>query len=147
MGASPDEHDVSGLKPRPTCHQLVGHGIDIAAVARIADLVQRHDERFLSRVFTAGERAYSAGRKREHEHLAARFAAKEAVLKALGTGWRLGIAWTDVEVVADAMGRPGVVLRGVAAQIASERGIHEWSLSLTHAEGLAVASAIALRVV
>ncbi len=124
---------------------VVGHGIDLVEVARIAGMIDRHGERFLERVFTPGERAY-AGRsvKRSAEHLAARFAAKEAVLKAIGTGWRSGIAWTDVEVVREPSGAPGVRVSGVAAEIAAALGATRWMLSLTHAGGFAAASAIAL---
>ena len=86
---------------------IVGHGIDLVEVSRIAELLERHGERFLERCFTAAERGYSdASVKRREEHLAARFAAKEAVLKALGTGWRDGIAWTDIEVVRRPSGQP-----------------------------------------
>ncbi|MEM6314067.1 MAG: holo-ACP synthase, partial [Planctomycetota bacterium] len=80
--------------------QLLGHGIDIVEVARVRGLLEKHGRRFEQRCFTAAEVAYANRRpKRAAEHLAARFAAKEAVLKALGTGQRHGIAWTDVEVV------------------------------------------------
>lgn len=121
---------------------IVGHGIDIVKVSRIAGMLHEHGERFLDRCFTWDERAYSLRGKRAAEHLAARFAAKEAVLKALGTGWRHGIAWTDVEVVLDASGKPGVRLFNVAAETARELGIVLWSLSLSHTDDLAVASAI-----
>lgn len=124
---------------------VIGHGIDLVEVARIAGMVERHGERFLDRVFTPGERAYSERSvKRRDEHLAARFAAKEAVLKAIGTGWRSGIAWTDVEVVREPSGAPGVRLAGVAAEVADRLGVAGWLLSLTHAGGFASASAIAL---
>lgn len=107
-------------------------------------MLSRHGERFLERVFTEAERAYAdANPRRRAEHLAARFAAKEAVLKALGTGWRDGIAWTDVEVVREPSGRPGVRLHGRAAGIAAELGVSGWLLSLTHTGDTAAASAIA----
>lgn len=123
---------------------VVAHGIDLVEVARIGAMVDRHGERFLSRVFTEGERAYSEGKARRDEHLAARFAAKEAVLKALGCGWSRGVAWTDVEVTRKPTGEPGVALHGKAAEIAVERGIGSWLISLSHGAGVAHASAVAL---
>lgn len=124
---------------------VIAHGIDLVEVARVRRMLADHGERFLEKVFTAGEREY-AGRSvaREAEHLAVRFAAKEAVLKALGTGWSGGIAWTDVEVVRAASGEPGVVLRGEAAEIARRKGVNRWLISLTHTETTAMASVIGL---
>ncbi len=119
------------------------HGIDIVEVGRIAAMLEAHPERFTERVFTVGERAYAeAGQRRRVERYAVRFAAKEAVLKALGTGWGEGIAWTDVEVLRAPSGEPSLRLAGRAAEIAAERGISGWSLSLSHTEQYAVASAI-----
>ncbi len=84
---------------------ILGHGIDLVEVARVQGMLDTHGERFLARCFTAGEQAYcAANAARMAEHLAGRFAAKEAVLKVLGTGWSGGIAWTDVEVVREARG-------------------------------------------
>src|SRR2546429_96084 len=78
---------------------ILGHGIDIVETRRIADLLENHGERFLERCFTTAEREYCYRNNKRHiEHLAGRFAAKEAVLKVLGTGWRGGIAWTDIEL-------------------------------------------------
>ncbi len=122
---------------------VIGHGIDMVECARIAESVARHGQRFLRRVFTPGELAYCLGRKREVEHLAGRFAAKEAVLKVLGTGWRSGISWTDIEVRNDARGKPGVVLTGRCRQIADELGIASILLSISHVPSHAIASAIA----
>ena len=86
---------------------LIGHGIDIVETARIRQLVEEHGQHFLDRCFTAAEQAYCArNQKRYYEHLAGRFAAKEAVLKVLGTGWRGGISWTDIEVVKEESGQP-----------------------------------------
>ncbi|NLF29900.1 MAG: holo-ACP synthase [Planctomycetes bacterium] len=123
---------------------VVAHGIDLVETARVAEVHQRHGRRFLDRVFTPGEQAYCLDRKRMYEHLAARFAAKEAVLKALGTGWRDGIAWTDVEVVNSPAGAPSVRLAGQCARLAAERGLSEILISITHTEAHAMASAIAL---
>jgi holo-[acyl-carrier protein] synthase len=122
---------------------IVGHGIDIVEIERIRRLIEEHGERFLDRVFTAGEQAYCrANKKRCLEHYAGRFAAKEAVLKVLGTGWRGGIAWTDVEIVKDPSGQPKVVLSGECARIAAELGISRWHVSISHIETHATASAM-----
>ncbi len=123
--------------------RLIGHGIDLMEVERFTRSLEEHGERFLERVFTAREREYAADSKRRNEHLAARFAAKEAVLKALGTGWSQGIAWTDVEVVLLPSGQPTVHLHGKAMEIAITMGVNNWSLSLTHTATMAAASAIA----
>lgn len=122
--------------------RIVGHGIDMIPVARIARSVERFGHRFLDRVFTPSEQAYAAERKRQTEHLAGRFAAKEAVLKALGTGWRHGIAWTDVEITLNPSGQPGIHLSGEAERVASTLGIDTWLVSITHTEQHAAASVI-----
>ena len=123
---------------------IIGHGVDLVETARITELCQRHGDRFLNRVFTDAERDYAQSSKRRDEHLAARFAAKEAVLKALGTGWRTGIAWRDVEVGRQASGRPFVTLSGGARDVALMLGVSEVQVSLTHTESHAMASAIAI---
>lgn len=106
-------------------------------------MLQRHGERFLDRCFTAGERRYCAANvARQCEHLAGRFAAKEAVLKVLGTGLARGIAWTNVEIIREPSGRPSVQLHDRAADLAAELGITDWQLSISHVRGLAMASAI-----
>ena len=122
---------------------IIGHGIDLVETARIRRLHEQHAEHFLDRVFTRAEQEYcSANPKRYFEHLAARFAAKEAVLKVLGTGWRGGIAWTDIEVVRDPSGQPGIKLTGECARVAAQLGIVHWHVSLSHIETHATASAI-----
>lgn len=118
-------------------------GIDAVGVERVARLIG-DDERRRRSLFTERELAYCRGKRRASEHLAARFAAKEAVLKALGTGWRQGIAWTDVEVVREPSGRPTVRLSGEAARIAQQLGIDSWLISLSHTDTHAMASAIAI---
>jgi len=123
--------------------RIIGHGIDITEVARIGRMVAEHGEKFFERCFTERERTYAGERKRRDEHLAARFAAKEAVLKALGTGWSDGIGWTDVEVVLLPSGQPTVKLSGRAAEVAATQGVTAWTLSLSHTESHAIASAIA----
>ncbi|MBS0186852.1 MAG: holo-ACP synthase [Planctomycetes bacterium] len=124
---------------------IVGHGIDIASVERIGEMIADHGERFLQRVFTGAEQA-AAGQQansgKRAEHLAGRFAAKEAALKAIGTGWRDGIAWTDVEVVNLPSGAPSLRLHGKAAEIASGLGVRSLHVSISHAAGLATASVI-----
>lgn len=124
--------------------QVLAHGIDLVEVARIGRMVTDHDESFLIRCFTDRERNYAGDRKRRDEHLAARFAAKESVLKALGTGWSNGIGWTDVEVVLLPSGQPTISLSGRAAEIAQSQGISKWLVSLSHTETHALASVIGL---
>ena len=122
---------------------LLAHGIDMVECARMKELIDRYGDRFLKRVFTEGELAYSIGRKREVEHLAGRFAAKEAVLKLLGTGWRKGINWTDIEVYNEPSGQPRLRLAGKCRQIADERGFGRILISISHIETHAIASAVA----
>jgi holo-[acyl-carrier protein] synthase len=126
---------------------MLGHGIDLVENARVGELLDKHGERFLDRVFTPDEQAYAARSvKRRIEHLAARFAAKEAALKAIGTGWRDGITWTDVEVAHAAAGAPLLRVTGEAARIASACGITRWLVSLSHTETHSMASVIAIGV-
>jgi holo-[acyl-carrier protein] synthase len=122
----------------------IAHGIDLVPVSRIARMVADHDQRFLDRCFTPAERAYAEPSRRRDEHLAARFAAKEAVMKALGTGLDDGLTWTEIEVVREPSGRPGIALRGRALEIAAALGIHSWLVSLSHTDDHAAASVIAL---
>ncbi len=124
---------------------ILGHGIDIVETARIRRLVEEHGQHFLDRCFTTGEQQYcSANPKRYYEHLAGRFAAKEAVLKVLGTGWRGKIAWTDIEVLKENSGQPKIALCGECHRIATELGIARWHISISHIETHATASAIGL---
>lgn len=124
---------------------VVGHGIDIVEVGRIARLLEDYGERFIERCFTARESAYAhSSPRRTIERLAGRFAVKEAILKSLGTGWRSGIAWTDMEILPDALGKPVLALSGVTAKEASRIGAVRWIVSLSHTERYAVGSAIAL---
>ena len=124
--------------------RIVGHGIDIVETAQIRRLLSEHEDRFLSRCFTEAERAYSSDRRRWAEHFAGRFAAKEAILKALGTGWVGGIAWTDAEILREPSGAPRVQLHGRCAAIAAELGIDDWLVSISHITTHATASAIAV---
>lgn len=125
---------------------ILGHGIDIVETGRIRQLVENHGRHFLDRVFTAKEQAYcERNPKRYFEHLAGRFAAKEAVLKVLGTGWRGGIAWTDIEILPEPSGQPKITLSGESLNIAQKLGIGRWHVSISHIETHATASAIGLR--
>jgi holo-[acyl-carrier protein] synthase len=119
------------------------HGIDLVDVARIERMMADHGERFLDRVFTVHERGdCESTPARRAERLAARFAVKEAALKALGTGWRSGIAWTDVETRLEPSGAPVLHLHGRARELAAEREIGVWLVSISHAGGMAMASVI-----
>jgi holo-[acyl-carrier protein] synthase len=124
--------------------EIIAHGIDLVDFPRIEDMLKKHGERFLDRVFTAAEQEYAKANKNGVEKLAGRFAAKEAVLKLLGTGWRGKIAWTDIEVVNTEMGRPEVKLSGEVKKIADKAGITQISVSITHTANFAIASAVAL---
>jgi holo-[acyl-carrier protein] synthase len=125
--------------------RIIGHGIDIIETDRMRHSVEEHGQRFLDRVFTPSEQQYCArNQKRYYEHLAGRFAAKEAVLKVLGTGWRGGIAWTDVEILPEPSGQPRITLTGECLRIAGEIGITRWLVSISHIETHATASAIGI---
>ena len=124
--------------------KIVAHGIDLVDFPRIEEMVCRHGERFLNRVFTASEQAYADANKNGTEKLAGRFAAKEAVLKLMGTGWSGKIAWTDIEIKNNPAGRPEVTLTGEAEKIAGRLGIEHISISITHTANFAIASAVAM---
>jgi holo-[acyl-carrier protein] synthase len=124
--------------------EIVAHGIDLVDCSRIEAMVERHGERFIQRIFTAAEQAYAQANKNEIEKLAGRFAAKEAVLKLMGTGWRGKIAWTDIEIRNNSSGQPEVILSGEVKKIADKLGIKHISVSITHTANFAIASAVAL---
>lgn len=121
---------------------IVGIGVDIVEPERIAGMIERHGERFLERTFTPGEIAYCRDRKRAAEHFAARWAAKEAVAKALGRGFDRNVHWTDVEVVKEDAGAPTVNLHGDAKAVAEGLNVERIHLSLSHIESLAVAMVV-----
>ncbi len=121
---------------------IAGIGIDIVGIERIGRLVREHGERFLGRVFTAEERAYCSSRPQPAQHFAGRFAAKEAVLKALGTGWAEGVRWKQIEVTAAEKGKPEVRLTGRAAELAQAMGVKGIHVSISHSDGYAVAQAL-----
>ena len=118
---------------------IVGIGTDIAEVSRIGGLVDRHGDRFLRRVFTQDELEYALGRHRRDEHLAARFAAKEAVLKAIRTGVGPGTSLHEVEVFHGPKGEPEVRLHGATERVARAKGVERIHLSLSHTEQFGVA--------
>ncbi len=124
--------------------EIIAHGIDLVDCPRIEQMIERHGQRFIDRVFTAAEQSYADSNKDRVEKLAGRFAAKEAILKLMGTGWRGKIAWTDIEVVNNAMGQPEVTLVGEVKKIADRLGITHISVSITHTANFAIASAVAL---
>jgi len=124
--------------------EVAGVGIDITEVDRVAKLVERHGKRFLERVFTRRELEYCLGRKRQSEHLAARFAAKEAVSKALGTGIGARVGWRDIEVVRESVGRVHIVLSGGAREVARGLRIRRIHVSLSHTRAYAAAHAVAV---
>lgn len=122
---------------------ILGHGIDIVELVRIESMLREHGDHFTERCFAAAEREYcDSSTKLRGERYAARFAAKEAVLKAFGTGLRQGLAFDEIEVVRDHDGAPSVSLSGKAMELAAARGFERWHLSLSHAGGFAIASAI-----
>lgn len=121
---------------------IVGTGIDIAEVPRIAESIARFGERFLHRVFTEGEIKYCDAKANRVERYAARFAAKEAAMKALGTGWNHGVRWRDIEVRRQPGGRPTIAFHGKAAEFAEKLGTRNIALSLTHTEDQAFAQVI-----
>ncbi|MGC2332145.1 MAG: holo-ACP synthase [Candidatus Acidiferrales bacterium] len=121
---------------------IVGLGLDIAEIDRIEAAIVRHGASFLERLFTPSEVAYCEKHKGRYERYAARFAAKEAAMKALGTGWGQGVRWRDIEVAREPSGKPTLRLEGVAAQIAERMGVKNISLSITHSGNLALAEVI-----
>ena len=142
---------VEGLLSRPCRPQLglcyfddmiVGSGIDVVEVPRVAAALERFGDRFVQRVFTEGEIRYCESKANRVERFAARFAAKEAGMKALGTGWNHGIRWRDLEVRRQPGGRPTLVFHGKAAEFAIQLGVAHVALSLTHTAAEAIAQVI-----
>ena len=121
---------------------IVGLGVDIAEVARVKAAIERHGETFLRRVYTPKEREYCERFKNKYERYAGRFAAKEAAMKALGTGWSRGVRWVDVEVVREKGGRPTINLAGEASNVAERMGVTNIALSITHTADQAFAQVI-----
>ncbi|MBX3432633.1 MAG: holo-ACP synthase [Pirellulales bacterium] len=123
--------------------RILGIGTDIIECLRIAQMIERHGDLFLRRVFTEAEVEYCSAKKASTQHYAGRWAAKEAVLKALGTGWIRGIGWRDVEVSHRPGGAPQAELHAGAREVAERRGIEQVHLSISHCRSHAVAYAIA----
>ena len=121
---------------------IIGLGFDATDIPRVADLYARYGERFLRRVFTEGEIAYCKRRRDPVPSLAGRFAAKEAAMKALGTGHSRGVIWTSIEVVRGAGGPPQLRLHGAAAARAERMGVEKSLLTITHSETLAMAQVL-----
>ncbi len=121
---------------------IIGTGVDIAEVPRIRESVERFGDRFLHRIFTEGEIRYCEAKATRFESYAARFAAKEAGMKALGTGWSHGVRWRDIEVVRPKGQRPTIQFHGQAAAIAAKLGSKNISLSITHTAEQALAHVI-----
>lgn len=118
---------------------IVGIGVDIVEIERFREVLQRQQERFVRRVFTEGEQEYCRAHRDAVPHFAARFAAKEALFKALGTGWAKGVSWRDAEVVREAMKAPVLALHGQAEKLSMTLGARATHLSLSHSRGFAVA--------
>ena len=123
---------------------VIGIGTDITECLRITQMIERHGEIFITRVYTPHEIEYCSSRKSSTQHYAGRWAAKEAVLKALGTGWIRGITWRDVEVRNRQGGKPTIALAGGAREICEKLGIGEMQISISHCRSHATAFAIAL---
>lgn len=123
---------------------IVGVGTDIIEVVRIGKMIERHGEIFLNRVYTDDEIRYCQRRKEYTQHYAGRWAAKEAVMKTLGTGFSRGVGWRDIEICSNRMGQPSIVLRGGAREIARQAGIGDVLVTISHCRAYATATAIAI---
>jgi holo-[acyl-carrier protein] synthase len=121
---------------------IVGLGLDIAEIDRIEAALTRHGAPILERLYTPAEVAYCESFRGKFERFAGRFAAKEAAMKALGTGWRHGVRWRDIEVVREPTGKPSLRLHGVAREFADRMGVKNISLTITHSGNLALAEVI-----
>lgn len=124
---------------------ILGTGIDIVEVFRMRDAVKKWDEAFLSKIFTPKEIAYSKSRRFSHQHFAARFAAKEAVIKALGEPIKHPIRWTDIEIMNDKEGKPIIEFRGDAMRVKKRKSVGDIIVSMSHSKNYAVASVILLK--
>ncbi len=124
--------------------RIVGLGTDIIETVRIGRMIERHGEHFLQRVYTEDEVKYCQRRKEYLQHYAGRWAAKEAVMKTLGTGWARGVGWRDIEVQSQAGGQPLLVVHGGAKEIAEQLGITRVLITISHCRAYATATAIAI---
>ena len=123
---------------------VLGHGVDLVECRRIAKVWENHGQRFLNRILTQGEQERAKKYKKPIPFIAGRWAAKEVVLKMIGTGWRGQISWKDMEILPDRLGRPIVTLTGETARLAAKMGVKRVLLSITHTQHHAAASAIGL---
>jgi holo-[acyl-carrier protein] synthase len=123
---------------------ILGIGTDIIEVLRIAQMIERHGDVFISRVYTEHEIQYCQSRKMATQHYAGRWAAKEAVLKAIGTGWRRGISWRDVEIRNQPGGKPTIACRGGVREVVEQLGVAEIQISISHCRTHATAYALAV---
>lgn len=121
---------------------IVGLGVDITEVPRMREMIERRGQPALRRLFTPAEIAYCEEHRNKYERYAGRFAAKEAAMKALGTGWRHGVRWVDIEITRAASGKPSLELRGVAREFADRLGVKHIAITITHTEKLALAQVI-----
>jgi holo-[acyl-carrier protein] synthase len=126
------------------CMEIVGVGTDIIECVRIGQLIDRHGEIFLTRVFTEREISYCQARRNATEHFAGRFAAKEAVLKCLGTGMAKGLCWTEIEVRNDPSGQPRVLIHGATRELTARLRIRDFLISISHCRAYATAYATAI---
>ena len=124
--------------------RIFGIGIDIVETARISESIERFGDRFLDRLYSAEERAYCDKMRFRERHYAARFAAKEAIAKAFGTGIGENLNWTDIEILRMGSGEPYVLLHGDGKEYASEKGITRVMISLSHSDDYAAANAMAI---
>jgi len=124
---------------------IVGLGTDIVEIVRIGRMIERHGELFLQRVYTEEEIRYCQRRKECYQHFAGRWAAKEAVMKSLGTGWIRGIGWQDIEVRSQKSGQPTITIRGTAREFSDRLGITDILITISHCRAYATATAVALR--
>lgn len=124
---------------------IIGLGTDIVEITRIGQMIERHGELFLQRVYTEAEIRYCQQRKESMQHYAGRWAAKEAVMKTLGTGFTRGVGWQDIEVANVRSGQPKIVLRGGAKEFAAKCGIDDILITISHCRTYATATAIALQ--
>jgi holo-[acyl-carrier protein] synthase len=131
-------------EPRPRPPIVVGVGTDIVEVVRIGNMIERHGELFLNRVYTDDEIRYCQRRKEYTQHYAGRWAAKEAVMKALGTGFTRGVGWRDIEICTSRSGQPLIELRGGAREISQQLGVGDMLITISHCRAYATATAIAV---
>lgn len=124
---------------------IVGIGTDIVEVVRIGQMIERHGELFLQRVYTEEEIRYCQRRKEYLQHYAGRWAAKEAVMKTLGTGWARGVGWRDIEVCSQKSGQPLLEVHGGAKEVAEQLGIRSILITISHCRAYATATAIAIQ--